>query len=289
MIRAILTSLLTIAATGIAQDVVLESQLRRLPSPDDKALLTPFELPARYVLKGATVHTVSGNVIENGRILVVDGIIEEVGTDIDASVQTEIDLTGFHLYPGLISAASPLGLLEIGAVRASRDYSEVGTYTPDIESWLAVNPDSELVPVARAGGLAYSLVVPRGGIIAGQSVGPTRRLGHGGDGLRQTGGAASLLTRPIEHDPRNGCPIPRAGNPVRTNTRISSEDRRGHRVYRRCTGLQESQGREEQPRLHRSAGMGGNAAISTARSRCSYTPTICDRSRRPSTGRTPTS
>lgn len=168
MIRS-LCALLLAAITAGAQAPIIDPQLGPNISPSDKVLLAPFELPARYLLRGTTVHTVSGKVIENGEVLVVDGVIQEVGTDLDAPVQSEIDLTGMHLYPGLISAASPLGLLEIGAVRASRDYSEVGTYTPDIEAWLAVNPDSELIPVARAGGVAYSLVVPRGGIVAGQS------------------------------------------------------------------------------------------------------------------------
>jgi len=168
MIRSIATLLLAIVTAG-AQAPIIEPQLGPNVSPSDKVLLAPFELPARYLLRGATVHTVSGDTIEDGSVLVVDGVIQEVGTDLDVSVQTDVDLEGFHLYPGLISAASPLGLLEIGAVRATRDYSEVGAYTPDIEAWLAVNPDSELIPVARAGGVAYSLVVPRGGIVAGQS------------------------------------------------------------------------------------------------------------------------
>ena len=169
MIRAFATTLLALTISANAQKPILENQLGPGPVPDDKVLLTPFELPARYLLKGATIHTVSRGVITNGQILVVDGVIERVGNDLNTIGQKVINVSGLHLYPGLISAASPLGLLEIGAVRATRDYSEVGTYTPDIESWLAVNPDSELVPVARAGGLAYSFVVPRGGIIAGQS------------------------------------------------------------------------------------------------------------------------
>lgn len=135
----------------------------------DPVLLTDYELPPRYLLKGATVHTAAGAVITNGEVLVVDGRIEDVGRDLAAAVGREIDLTGMHLYPGLVSASSPLGLVEISAVRATRDLREVGSYTPDVRSWLAVNPDSELIPVARAGGVAYSLAVPDGGMIAGQS------------------------------------------------------------------------------------------------------------------------
>lgn len=135
----------------------------------EPVLLTDYELPPRYLLSGATVHTATGKTITNGNVLVVDGRIGAVGGKLEAAVARKIDLKGMHLYPGLISASSPLGLVEIGAVRATRDYSEVGSYTPDVLSWLAVNPDSELIPVARAGGVAYSLAVPRGGVVSGQS------------------------------------------------------------------------------------------------------------------------
>jgi hypothetical protein len=80
-----------------------------------------------------------------------------------------VNLHGQHLYPGLIAANSALGLSEIDAVRSTRDTTEVGDFTPDVASWLAVNPDSELLPVARANGIAYFEPVPQGKIISGQS------------------------------------------------------------------------------------------------------------------------
>lgn len=156
---------LLVVFSGAVQAQV-EDQPRLVP---ETALLTPYELPAQYLLKGATVHTVSHGVITNGQVLVVDGKITAVGTDLKAVLHREIDLSGLHLYPGLIAASSPLGLVEIGAVRATRDLSEVGSYTPDVKSWLAVNPDSELIPVARSGGVAFSLAVPSGGVVSGQS------------------------------------------------------------------------------------------------------------------------
>ena len=55
------------------------------------------------------------------------------------------------------------------AVRATLDIREVGEYTPDVYSWLAVNPDSELLPVARANGISHFEPVPSGSVLAGQS------------------------------------------------------------------------------------------------------------------------
>src|SRR5690349_17779763 len=122
-----------------------------------------------FVLVGATVHTVSAGTLAPGQVLVRDGKIAEVGATISVAGATRIDLTGQHLYPGLICLDSILGLTEIEAVRATEDQTEVGEYHPDVESWIAVNPDSELLPVTRANGIAYFEPVPEGGVISGQS------------------------------------------------------------------------------------------------------------------------
>ncbi|MBI2921875.1 MAG: amidohydrolase family protein, partial [Planctomycetes bacterium] len=121
------------------------------------------------LLKGATVHTVSGETLAPGDVLVRDGRIAAVGASLDAPGATVVDLKGLHLYPGLIQATSSLGLTEIGAVRATNDTDEVGEYKPDVEAAVSVNPDSELIPVARANGLTHALVVPSGGVVTGQS------------------------------------------------------------------------------------------------------------------------
>ena len=62
-----------------------------------------------------------------------------------------------------------MGLAEINAIRPTRDEREVGTHTPEIEAGTAVNPDSELIPVARANGITHSLIVPMGGTVSGIS------------------------------------------------------------------------------------------------------------------------
>ena len=121
------------------------------------------------LLTGATVHTVAGPTLTPGQVLISDGKIEAVEKTIKTNADKVVDLDGQHLYPGLIAASTSLGLVEINAIRATRDASEVGEYTPDVEAWAAVNPDSELIPVARANGITHFLPVPGGGIVAGQS------------------------------------------------------------------------------------------------------------------------
>lgn len=121
------------------------------------------------VLTGATVHTVSGRTFSPGMVLIKEGKIAEADESVSADGAKRIDLSGLHLYPGLICLDSVLGLTEIESIRGTADSDEVGEYRPDVQSWIAVNPDSELIPVARANGIAYFEPVPLGGIVSGQS------------------------------------------------------------------------------------------------------------------------
>ncbi len=124
------------------------------------------------LLKNAAVHTVTGGVLEHGAVLIQDGKIKAVvaaGEINSLKTEKTIDLEGLHLYPGLIALDTALGLSEISGVRSTRDSTEVGDYSPDVQSWIAVNPDSELLPVARANGITHIEPAPQGGIVAGQS------------------------------------------------------------------------------------------------------------------------
>lgn len=121
-------------------------------------------------LVGATIHTVSGDIITNGSILFIDGKITAIGNSLELPANTEtIDVSGKHVYPAMIDANTALGLVEISAVRATRDYAEAGGITPEVRAMIAFNPDSELLPVTRANGVAIALSVPRGGLVSGTS------------------------------------------------------------------------------------------------------------------------
>lgn len=121
-------------------------------------------------LIGGTIHTISNGILYGGTILFEDGKITKIGTNIDLPSGTErIDITGMHVYPSLISTNSNIGLVEINAVQATRDYAERGDINPNVRAEAAINPDSEMMPVARANGVALALSIPSGGIISGRS------------------------------------------------------------------------------------------------------------------------
>ncbi|GAA0536910.1 amidohydrolase [Rheinheimera aquimaris] len=129
-----------------------------------KAAATPV------LLTGLTVHSVTSGVSTDTDVLIADGKIAAIGTDLAAPEgATVMALDGKHLYPGLIALANQLGLIEIEAVRSTDDSTEVTQTNPDIRAKVAYNADSEVIPTIRSNGFAYAMVYPSGSMLMGQS------------------------------------------------------------------------------------------------------------------------
>jgi len=125
---------------------------------------------APLAIRGARIVTVSGPVIEKGTVLVQKGRIVAVGPDVAVPAgATVVDGSGKTLYPGLVDALTTLGLAEVSSVQATVDTTEVGDMNPHARTWVALHPDSELIPVARANGVTTVLSAPAGGLVSGQS------------------------------------------------------------------------------------------------------------------------
>ena len=119
-------------------------------------------------LTGGTVHTVSGPVLDGATVVIDDGKIVAVGKDVSPPAgATVVSCAGKHVYPGFIAAVSVLGLVEVNSVRGTVDYQETGDINPNIRAEAGMNPESELIPVARVNGITSAMIVPRGGAIAG--------------------------------------------------------------------------------------------------------------------------
>lgn len=131
---------------------------------------SPAPAPASFAVTNARVVTVSGPVIDKGTVLVSGGKIAAVGADVAVPEGTEtIDARGQTLYPGLIDGLTVLGLTEIGSVAGSVDTTELGDVNPHAKAWIALQPHSDLIPVARANGVTAAVAAPNGGLISGQS------------------------------------------------------------------------------------------------------------------------
>ncbi|MDP2527775.1 amidohydrolase family protein [Maribacter dokdonensis] len=122
-------------------------------------------------IEGATAHLGNGEVIESSLIMFEDGKITFVG---DSKMRIArkgkvIDATGKHVYPGFIAPAKTLGLVEIDAVRASKDEDEIGDFIPHVRSLIAYNAESKVVESMRPNGVLIGQIAPSGGLISGTS------------------------------------------------------------------------------------------------------------------------
>lgn len=121
-------------------------------------------------IQGGTIHIGNGNVITNGTILFRDDKITAIGERLSVpSNTTIINAEGKQIYPGIIAMNTNLGLAEISSNRASSDHTELGTMNPSIQSIMAYNAESKVIPTVRSNGILLAHIVPRGGTISGTS------------------------------------------------------------------------------------------------------------------------
>ncbi len=117
----------------------------------------------------ASVHPVSSPSIDRGFVFFQDGVIVEVGAGdrVFPEGTRVIDANGMQVWPGLIAPVTELGLTEIQAVRQTRDFDEVGEFTPEARAAVATNPDSTLIPVTRSNGILTYGAFPTSGAVPG--------------------------------------------------------------------------------------------------------------------------
>ena len=127
--------------------------------------------PSMYAITHAKIFTLAGLPIEDGTLVIRDGKIAAVGPGVEVPAGAQvIDAKGLQVYPGLFDAVTQMGLSEIGAVSATVDTSETGSYNPDVVAATAVSPSSEHIPVTRASGITEVLAVPGSGGFAHEGV-----------------------------------------------------------------------------------------------------------------------
>ncbi len=122
------------------------------------------------LITNAIIHTGKGNSF-TGHVGFKNGKIDFVGEQQikPPKYDSIIDANGMHLYPGFILLNTTLGLREVDAVRATRDYAETGEIKPEVRTVIAFNTDSKIIPTVRNNGILIAQPVPRGGLVSGQS------------------------------------------------------------------------------------------------------------------------
>jgi len=155
--------LLSACTAALFSAVTLTALAQPTPGPDQSRSI---------LILGATAHLGTGDVLADCALGFRNGEIDYVGRSFQVNRQKYddiLDATGQHLYPGFIVTNTTLGLQEIGAVRATQDQYEVGTFRPNVRSVIAFNTDSEIPPTVRTNGVLMGQITPRGGVVSGSS------------------------------------------------------------------------------------------------------------------------
>ena len=171
--RFIVTSLVR-AATILASllfVVALSTSTQEAQQTRSVSVQTMSGAPGAYAIRNARIVTVSGPEIESGSVIIREGRIQAVGAgNISAPAGAqEIDARGLTVYPGMIDAGTSMGLVEIGAVGATVDTTEIGDMNPNAQAIVAVNPHSAHIDVTRVSGVTSVVTMPLGGIVSGQA------------------------------------------------------------------------------------------------------------------------
>jgi len=104
------------------------------------------------LIKNGTIVPVYGKTIKNGDLLIQNGKILKIGTDIKApSDAMIIDSSGKYVYPGIIALMTAVGVA--GYPGAGNDQNEVGLVTPQMDPYDAINPEDNTIEVTRMGGV----------------------------------------------------------------------------------------------------------------------------------------
>ncbi|MBK8247845.1 MAG: amidohydrolase family protein [Gemmatimonadetes bacterium] len=161
MTSSTIRAVFALAVTTLLVPGTLRAQERMTVPPQDKPV----------VLRGATIHTVTRGTITNGTIVFDRGRISAIGGP-EVAVPNGakvVDVSGKHIYPGLVDAYSTVGITEIGAVDVSNDIREIGDFNPNVRAEVAVNAESRHIGTTRSAGVLVAFSTPDGGVISGLS------------------------------------------------------------------------------------------------------------------------
>ena len=149
------------------------------------ALIAAPALAAPTAITGATVMTGQGEtMIANATLIFDNGRITAVGANLPVPAgATVVEARGRFVTPGIIAAASDIGLSEVGGVRETNDSAaRQSAFSAGLDVSTAINPRSLHIPINRLGGITRAVVVPdsastlfggQGAVISLAAAGPT--------------------------------------------------------------------------------------------------------------------
>jgi len=130
------------------------------------AVLTVFSgfVNAEMILiKNAKIHTLGTlGTLAKADILIVDGKISSVGIELPKSAEMKvIEAAGKEITPGIMNAATALGLVEVGAIKSTvDDESTEKDYSASFTIAEVIDANSSLFAHNRINGLTRAMVIP---------------------------------------------------------------------------------------------------------------------------------
>ena len=137
------------------------------------AVIAPASAQTLVINNGRVITNTSAGVIENGAVVIRDGVIVSVGDSgevQDDSIEV-IDAQGGWITPGLFHPQTQLGLIEVGAEPSTHDdAADDSSFTAAIDVADGFNPSGTHIDSARLEGVTRFAVHPTTGsaILAGR-------------------------------------------------------------------------------------------------------------------------
>ena len=125
------------------------------------------------LIKNGTIYTMNKNdeIIENGCILIDNGKIKNVASNIDETHDMEvIDVNGANIYPGFVEAHSHVGLSEDSVGAVGKDHNEItDPLVPHLRTIDGVYPQDITLKEAYEKGVTSAVICPGSSNILGGS------------------------------------------------------------------------------------------------------------------------
>lgn len=142
------------------------------------AVVTSADAPQVYAIKGARIVTAAGAPIASGTIVMRNGLIEDLGADVQAPAGAVVlDGAGMTVYPGLVDMGNSAGIdvpvqtppENMRTTEEAERFKRSVLFRPDLDIASFVQADApELARLANSG-ITTVLSTPTGGAVRGKS------------------------------------------------------------------------------------------------------------------------
>jgi imidazolonepropionase-like amidohydrolase len=132
----------------------------------------PVSAQTHAITNGRVVTNTNSGIIENGTVLVRDGLIVAVGNDVPIPAEaTVLDADGGWITPGIFAPLTQLGLIEVALESSTSDVSaDLSDYSVALDVSDSFNPAGTHIPSTRLEGVTRAAIYPSTGwnIFGGQ-------------------------------------------------------------------------------------------------------------------------